>query len=55
MLQDENPAVKVVMASGFLEPEVKIEMAVAGAKRFVNKPYDLAELLEVFQSVIDDE
>jgi two-component system, cell cycle sensor histidine kinase and response regulator CckA len=55
LLKNENPAVKVVMASGFLEPEVKIEMAVAGAKRFVNKPYNLVELLEIFQSVIDDE
>jgi DNA-binding NtrC family response regulator len=54
-MKDEDPAVKVVMASGFLEPEVKIEMALAGAKRFVSKPYNLDELLEIFQSVIDNE
>jgi len=54
-MKDENPAVKVVMASGFLEPQVRIEMALAGAKRFVNKPYNLDELLGVFQSVIADE
>jgi two-component system, cell cycle sensor histidine kinase and response regulator CckA len=54
-MKDENPAVKVVMASGFLEPETKIEMALAGAKQFVNKPYNLDELLEIFQSVIDSE
>jgi two-component system cell cycle sensor histidine kinase/response regulator CckA len=55
MMKDENPAVKVVMASGFLEPEIRTEMDLAGAKRFVNKPYNLDELLEIFQSVIDNE
>jgi hypothetical protein len=30
-------------------------MALAGAKRFVSKPYNLDELLEIFQSVIDNE
>jgi DNA-binding response OmpR family regulator len=54
-MKDENPAVKVVMASGFLEPEVRTEMDLAGAKRFVNKPYNLEELLEIFQSVIGNE
>ncbi len=54
-MKDENPAVQVVMASGFLEPEVKSEMTLAGVKRFVNKPYMLGELLEVFRSLFDNE
>lgn len=54
-MKEEDPAVKVVMASGFLEPEVKTEMALAGAKRFVNKPYNLEELLEIFRIVIEND
>ena len=38
MMKDEKSAVKVVIASGFLEPEVRNQMALADAKRFVNKP-----------------
>ncbi|MGH7793916.1 MAG: response regulator [Candidatus Binatia bacterium] len=51
-MKEENAAVKVVIASGFLESDVKTEMGLAGVKRFVNKPYVLDELLEVFQGVI---
>jgi DNA-binding response OmpR family regulator len=54
-MKDENPAVQVVMASGFLDPEVKSEMTSAGVKRFVNKPYMLDELVEVFRSLFDNE
>ncbi len=50
-MKDVNAAVKVVMASGFLEPEIKTEMTLAGVQRFVNKPYMLDELLEVFRSL----
>jgi len=52
MMKAENADVKVVMASGFLEPKAKAEMTRAGAKRFVSKPYVLDELLEVFRGVI---
>jgi two-component system cell cycle sensor histidine kinase/response regulator CckA len=54
-MKDKNPAVQVVMASGFLEPEIKTAMTSAGVKRFVNKPYMLGELLEVFRSLFDNE
>lgn len=54
-LKKENAAVKVVMASGFLAANIKTEMASAGVKRFVDKPYVLDELLEVFQNVIENE
>src|SRR5262245_30937879 len=43
-MKQNNPAVKVVMASGFMEADLKTEMALAGVKRFVNKPYVLDEL-----------
>lgn len=53
-IKEENAGVKVVIASGFLETHVKTAMGFEGVKRFVNKPYVLDELLEVFQSVIEE-
>ena len=54
-MKEENAAVKVVIASGYLEANVKTNLAFAGIKRFVNKPYVLDELLEVFRKVIENE
>jgi two-component system, cell cycle sensor histidine kinase and response regulator CckA len=55
LMKKENAAVKVVIASGFLEANMKDQVAFAGVKRFVNKPYVLDELLEVFQNVIEND
>ena len=49
-----NAGVKVVIASGFLAPEKRTELTLAGVKRFVNKPYVLDELVEVLRDVIND-
>jgi two-component system cell cycle sensor histidine kinase/response regulator CckA len=54
-MKEEDPAVKVVMASGFFDRDVRTEMALAGAKRFVNKPYNMEELLEIFRIVIEND
>ena len=54
-MKEENAAVKVVIASGFLAANVKTDLAFAGVKRFVNKPYVLTELLEVFEDVIENQ
>jgi DNA-binding response OmpR family regulator len=54
-MKKENAAVKVVIASGFLDANLKTQIAFAGVKRFVNKPYVLDELLEVFQNVIEND
>jgi DNA-binding response OmpR family regulator len=54
-MKKENAAVKVVIASGFLDANLKTQIAFAGVRRFVNKPYVLDELLEVFQNVIEND
>lgn len=54
-MKAENAAVKVVIASGFLAANVKADLTLAGVKRFINKPYVLDELLEVFQDVIENQ
>jgi two-component system, cell cycle sensor histidine kinase and response regulator CckA len=50
----ENAALKVVMASGYLDPEQRDALEFAGVTRFVTKPYRLDELLAVFRSVIEE-
>ncbi len=41
-----NPGVKVILASGYLEPELKADAFEAGALDFLPKPYRVEELLE---------
>ena len=52
-IKTENPDVRVVIASGYLEPKTKNEMLDAGVKHFVNKPYTLDEVVRMVQNVID--
>jgi two-component system, cell cycle sensor histidine kinase and response regulator CckA len=51
-MKEENPGVRVVIATGFLEPKMKIEMSRV-TKHFVDKPYMLDEVVETLQSLID--
>jgi DNA-binding NtrC family response regulator len=52
-MKSENPDVRVVVASGYLDPKVKTEMYRAGVKDFVDKPYMLSELLETLRSLTE--
>jgi CheY-like chemotaxis protein len=54
-IKNENPDVKVVIASGYLEPEVKSEIDRAGVKYFVPKPYSPDEVVQALQSLIEKE
>jgi two-component system cell cycle sensor histidine kinase/response regulator CckA len=49
----ENPGVRVVIASGYLEPKTKTEISGAGVKHFVNKPYMLDEVVQTIQRLIE--
>jgi DNA-binding response OmpR family regulator len=53
-MKHENAALKVVMASGYHDPEQRAALAFAGVTRFVTKPYRLDELLAVFRSVLEE-
>ncbi|HVH91973.1 MAG TPA: response regulator [Candidatus Acidoferrum sp.] len=52
-MKEENPDVRVVIATGFLEPKMKTEMSRVTVKHFVDKPYMLDEVVETLQSLID--
>jgi two-component system cell cycle sensor histidine kinase/response regulator CckA len=46
-MRNDNPAINVVIGTGFVDETKKNEMIAAGVKGFVNKPYVLNELLEI--------
>jgi two-component system cell cycle sensor histidine kinase/response regulator CckA len=52
-MKKENPDVRVVVASGYLDAQMKAEMYRAGVKAFVDKPYLLPEMLEKLRSVAE--
>ena len=51
-MKEEKPDVRVVIASGYLEPQVKVEMLRAGVKHFFSKPYIFQEIIDAFESLI---
>jgi PAS domain S-box-containing protein len=51
-LKEHNPAVKIVVATGYLEPELKSEIFRAGVKDCINKPYVVRDVLEKLGSLI---
>ena len=54
-LKGANPNVKILIASGFYEPDMKTEMYKAGVKGFLNKPYKPEEALRKIRAVLDGE
>lgn len=46
MMKEANPAVCVVVSSGYLERETKNKMHEAGVIQFVDKPYMIDKVLE---------
>ncbi|MCX6144303.1 MAG: PAS domain S-box protein, partial [Ignavibacteriales bacterium] len=53
-LKQNNPEIKVVLASGFLEPALKAEMVKAGAKEVIQKPYQPNEFLRSVRKALDN-
>jgi CheY-like chemotaxis protein len=51
-MKEENPAVRVVVASGYLAPQVKTDMSLAGVRHFLYKPYELYELVETLRKLL---
>ena len=48
-----NPKERMILATGFLDPEMKTEFLKAGIQHFLFKPYDLAKVLKMVREVID--
>jgi PAS domain S-box-containing protein len=52
-MREINPGIKAILASGYLDPNVRSEMLKAGAKDFVQKPYDVNQILVRLREVIE--
>ena len=50
-----NPSVKVVVASGYAANGSVRDAVANGAKRFINKPYAVRQVLETVRAVLDSE
>lgn len=52
-LKEIRMDIKVVMASGYIEPQVKSEMFKKGIKDFIQKPYTANTLLKKIRDILD--
>jgi two-component system phosphoglycerate transport system response regulator PgtA len=54
-LQEINPKVKVIFASGYIDPHIRSEVLKAGVKLFVQKPYIPPEVLRHVRKVVESD
>ena len=52
-LKEQNPGIRIVITTGYLEPQVKSELFQAGVKDCIYKPYLVDDLLEKIGSLIE--
>jgi CheY-like chemotaxis protein len=52
-MKSNNPNLKFILASGFMEPQMKSEIFKGGVKDFVQKPYSVYEVLRSIRSILD--
>jgi two-component system, cell cycle sensor histidine kinase and response regulator CckA len=48
-----NPNVRIIVATGYLDPEMRSELLKAGVQKFIYKPYNPKEVLKVVREVLD--
>jgi signal transduction histidine kinase/CheY-like chemotaxis protein len=53
-LKEMDPHIKVVLASGFFEPDLKFSLHQIGAKGFIQKPYSNDEVLRKLREALDE-
>ena len=53
-MKEQKPGVRAIVASGYLEPNLRSEMLKAGVLDTIQKPYDFREMLRKIRSVIGD-
>jgi PAS domain S-box-containing protein len=52
-MKEINPNVKAIIASGYFDPDQKVDMLKADIKDFVQKPYRPNEVLKILREVLD--
>jgi len=49
-----NPHARMIVATGYLDPEMKSEFLKAGIQHFLFKPYELKKVLKVIREALDE-
>jgi PAS domain S-box-containing protein len=49
-----SPKERIILATGYLDPEMKEEFLKAGIQHFLFKPYDLTKVLKMVREVLDE-
>lgn len=52
-LREINSSMKIIITSGYLEPETKERILGLGAKAFIPKPYEHADMLSIVREILD--
>ena len=52
-MKSKNPWVKMVLESGYLEPELKFQILKSVVKEFIQKPFSREALLRSVRDVLD--
>ena len=52
-LKEQNPGIRIIITTGYLEPQVKSELFQAGVKDCIYKPYSVDDLVEKVGSLIE--
>jgi CheY-like chemotaxis protein len=52
-IRELDPAAPIVLASGYLEPGLRSHLSSAGAKAFIQKPYQARDILRIIREVLD--
>jgi CheY-like chemotaxis protein len=51
-IREMDPSSRIVLASGYLDPEIRAHLFTLGAKAFLQKPYQPADVLRIIRKVI---
>ena len=54
MMQKIDSNVRILLASGYLDPAQKSEILESGVKRFLGKPYRMDEVLKSVRETLDE-
>jgi PAS domain S-box-containing protein len=54
-MKEQEPALKVVVSSGYIDPESKAKMWEVGVRDFIDKPYTPAAVVETVESMLQSQ
>ena len=52
LMKKQDPTIKVIVTTGYLEPELKSELFAAGVKDYIHKPYSVDAVVKTVQSAL---